>query len=653
MRFNRIISACALTATLTAANAETVLMYEDFNDDYTKSMGYTYDADRCEPHRNIADIFYSNVYGTYMPWWVVRDNSTTTDRFMASHSYYSEPNQSEDWMIMVPVYLDTEGYVLEFDAQSLPVRSLDNLSDLCVFITEDLIDVKNIPQTPDMVYENIPYGQDPDLCEDDWTHYTMSLDQWAGKTVYVNFVNRNDDKDVLCLDNVKIARPDLAELEMAPLATFTDDPTCEATATITPATDTPLNGYTLTLNVQQGEETPTTVHTWTGDIPAGESQKFTYEITLSPKAETKVTFTFTCDGQTWQQTVTDDITLLSFTPEHRVFVEETTSLHCGNCPMGTYTIESLLDDEEYGSKFIPVSVHISALGFDPMLNSEYAASLPTNNAAPLVFVDRYSQYDSFIPAYDLEFDTSNPNSFAYRIARRIDTLTFIGVDVQAEWVTEGQDTTAVKCSAKVTPAVDIDNGDFRVAFILTENNVGLDNNRYWVQENYLSGNDTPSRVGGWADLPRYVTNARYHDVARAISAYEGHANSLPVKMDASEEYTYTYTLDIPDTRNVQSGYTVAEAIHPRNCQITAIVIEGSSGMVVNAARVAMSDDAEERFSIKEFASIDSVISDDAEVKDTQYYDINGRRIAGPQQGFYIRRDTMNDGSVRSTKCNAK
>lgn len=646
MRYNRTILSCAMAASMAAANAETVLMQEDFNDDYTKSQAYTYDADRCEPHKSIAQIFYSNFHQCYMPWWIARDNSTTTDRYMASHSYYSEPNESEDWMIMHPVIIDTEGYVLEFDAQSLPVRTLENLSDLCVFITEDVIDVKNIPQTPTKVFEKIPYGEDPDQCENDWTHYTMSLDEWAGKTIYVNFVNRNDDKDILCLDNVKISRPDLAIIKMDPLDTFTSNANYPVSVTVSSASDAILTNYTLTLNVKEGSE-ERTVQTWTGDIAAGESEKFTADVALNPKVETEVYFTFECDGQSWQQTVSDDVTLLAFEPVHRVFVEETTSLHCGNCPMGMYTFESLLEDEEYGNRFLPVSVHISGLGFDPMASSDYFSNLPKYDAAPLVFVDRYKSYDSFIPAYDLEYDTSNSNSFAYRIASRIDAPTFLGVDVEAKWVTEGEDTTAIKCTAKVTPAIDIAEGDFRVAFILTENNVGLDNNRYWIQENYLSGVDTPSRAGGWSDLPSYVINARYHDVARAISSYDGHLNSLPSEMNASEDYTFSYTLDIPDTRNMQGTYTVSNAINNSNCQITAIVIEHSSGMVVNAARVSMSPEADKRISIKDLAGINDVISDNTEVVKTEYFDINGRKVARPQTGFYIQRDTMSDGSVRS------
>ena len=250
----------------------------------------------------------------------------------------------------------------------------------------------------------------------------------------------------------------------------------------------------------------------------------------------------------------------------------------------------------------------------------------------------------------MEHDTDNPNSFAYRIARRIDSATFIGVEAEAEWVTEGADTTGIKCTAKVTPAIDIADGDFRVAFILTENNVGLDNNQYWVQDNYLSGKDFPSHAGGWTDLPSYVINARYHDVARAISSYDGHSASLPTDMTATEEYAYTNTIDIPSTRNMMGSYPVADDINLNNCQITAIVIEHTSGMVVNAARVSMSPEAENRFSVKNLAGIDSVVSDNTEIVKTQYFDINGREIAKPQTGFYIRRDIMSDGSARSQVC---
>lgn len=40
--------------------------------------------------------------------------------------------------------------------------------------------------------------------ENDFTEYTINLDKYVGKTIYLSFANLNNDKDILCIDNVLI-----------------------------------------------------------------------------------------------------------------------------------------------------------------------------------------------------------------------------------------------------------------------------------------------------------------------------------------------------------------------------------------------------------------------------------------------------------------
>lgn len=620
------------------SKAEMVLIDEDFNDDYTKSVGYFYDADRQTPHQSIASIFYSSASQSYMPWWVTRDTKESTDRFFASHSYYDEPGMSDDWLVFFPVYVPTKGFVLEFDAQSLPVRSLDNLSDLEVFITESEIEPRHLPEVPTFKIAQVPYGRDPDVCEGDWIHYSFSLDQFAGKEIHLNFANHNEDKDILCLDNVKVSRTDIMTIDMAPVEKYTLAESVPLSVTVAPIGNEPVADYTLRLLVNEEEQ-----KTWTGDLNAAET--FSYDLPVATGQKLYVRFELSCPGQTWVQTAETRIDRLAFEPVHRVMVEETTSLHCGNCPTGMYTIDKMLADPDFGDRFIPVSVHIAALGFDPMCADDYYTSLPVSNVAPLMFVDRNTEYTSFIPAYDIPYQPANPNSFAYGIAQRMARLTYLDVDVKGDWVIEGNDTTAIKCTSTITPALDVDNANLRVAFILTENNVGLDRNQYWIQENYLSGMDVDDPLEGWRDRGKFVANLRYHDVARAISEYDGNANSVPAKLVTGEKYSYEYTLTIPDTFRDR----LSAAVQRQFCCLTAIVLDMTTGEVVNSARVAMSDVAENRNTHSDIAGIIGIDADGASVISTEWYDLSGRRVANPGAGVYLRRDVRSDGAVSTVK----
>lgn len=639
----------ALAATLPSA-AETVLIDEDFDDDFTKTISSYYDADRNTPSSITGSLFYSQLNGASMPWWILKDTSQSTDRFMGSHSYYETPGTSNDWMILHPVTIPSEGFVLSFDAQSLPLRGDNRLSSLSIFITDNLLDVSNVPTEPTAVFEDIPYGEDPDICEGDWTRYSLDLSPWAGKTIYINFVNKNTDKDILCVDNIKVARTDVASLSMDPVDEYTLLGSYPVRATVTATSD--VANWKLTLYAGT-DSVKTPLQTWSGEnLAKGEEKVFDASVDLTPVMKTEIEFVFECDGQAWTQTVSSPTTLLAFETTKRVLIEESTSLLCGNCPMATYNIEKMVDDPDLCDKVVPVSVHISALGYDPMADEDVYTFLPKYDAAPLVFVDRNSTYDGFIPSYDLVYNTSNTLSFAYRIARQAEKLAILDVDVECDWAVTDGDTTGILCKAKVRPAANI-SGEYRVAFILTENNVGLDNNPYWIQTNYLSGTKSDDNIGGWSALGSYVTNLRYHDVARRYSNYYGHSNSLPATMTAGEEYTFEYTMRIPDTYRQSSGMLLSEAVDKSRCVVTAVVIDYSTRLAVNSSRTMLGDNAAERYTAedlaKDLAGITTVGADSAEVVSTEYFDINGRRLAQPAKGVNIVRQTLSTGATRTVK----
>lgn len=664
MNFIKRISLIAAAAASLSAAAETVLLFEDFNDTryYAKSFNYFYNADKLTPHSSIKSLFVSAELGENMAWWLLRDSSTSEDRFMSSHSYYTEPGTSNDWLISVPLDIPSGGFVLSFDAQSVPIRSADRLSDLAIYITETLLDPANIPDEETVLFESIPYGKDINNCENDWIHYTYPLDAYAGKTIYINFVNQNYDKDILCIDNVKVSREDMVTLVANPIDRYTTQSTVKAGATLTSLLDEGISDFTVKLTATTGNTTKE-IKSWHSSLASnGSSEYFEADVELPEiGTETEICFTFETAAQKWATSVKNTVTRMAFNPVHRVLVEETTSLHCGNCPIAIYNLESMLEDGRFEGRMFPVSVHIANLGYDPMAVPEYYNHMFT--AAPLALVDRRTRYEGsdnpylgFIPAYDCDYNPDDENSFAFQVARIMNEPTTVDLNVSGEWVINASDTTAIKCRATVRPAFNLKDKNYRVAFILTENNVGLDNNAYWIQENYVGGATAyESHLGGWTDLPKQVVSARYHDVARFISNYNGHEGSLPANMNVSQDYTFDYTLTIPDTYEqvTTAGgttYLKSDAIQRQFCNLTAIVIDASTGEVVNSARVPMSNVTENRFTASDLVGVEDVMIDsDAEIVGTEYYDLGGRRVESPSHGIYLRRDRLSDGSVRTSK----
>ena len=634
---NKLISKFAIAACVAianfSANAETVLLSQDFNGDYTKDFPHFLDHDGLDVNSAIASLFYSSTYQAYMPWWVAKDTRESTDSYMISHSYYTSPGQSSDWFVSRAIEVPTTGFVLSFDAKSYPIRNLANLSDLSLYVTETLIDPASLPTTPTKVWTAVPYGENPEVVEGDMVHYTLPLDDFAGKTIYLNFVNENYDKDILCLDNVKVARADVVNITLSEVDPYTADDTYEVTATIDVVGAEGAKNATLLFDVN-GE----IVDFWEiGNLSSGQTTSLTGVANIVKGEKNVITFRFKADNQEWTQTAEASITGLAFIPTHRLFVEETTSLHCGNCPIGMYTFEKMLEDPQFKDCFFPSSVHIAAMGYDPMATDLYYSKLPDSSVAPLVYPERETVYDGF-KAVDMIYDPTNEETFAYRMARRIATPTYLDVDVAGKWlIYDEDDTTSVQCTATVRPAMTLHGANLRVAFILTENNVGLDGNIYWMQSNYLSGKQVEGNLGGWTQLSDPTMNLRFHDVARAISNYDGHPSSLPADMEVGQDYTYEFTLKVPNTYSYDATYGLrSDVIHTHYCELTAIVIDGNTGLVVNAARVPLGEDADNRMALKDMpAGIDDISVDAAADAPARYYDLMGRPVSADHRGFVI------------------
>ncbi len=50
--------------------------------------------------------------------------------------------------------------------------------------------------------------------ENDFQNYSINLDSYAGKTIYIYFANLNTDRDILLLDNILVQRLDKASVSL-------------------------------------------------------------------------------------------------------------------------------------------------------------------------------------------------------------------------------------------------------------------------------------------------------------------------------------------------------------------------------------------------------------------------------------------------------
>lgn len=643
MKYLYLTAAASLLAAL-SAEAHSVAFSENFNSsDWQKSVTLL-ELDHKAPLPKFNPLFTDDK-GVARPWWRLKDTSASDDGYIGSHSAYQGGGQSNDWLITRAIEISTTGYNLTFGAESYVMREGDRLSDLKVFITEYLPDESNLPDVPVLHIENVPTGSYPDIIEKDFTDYELNLDAYAGKTIYISFANLNEDKDILCLDNILVQRLDPASLSASsPNYVEKGEFTIEASVTASPDAD--LKNWKLVFSAGNGAEDITVAEG--ASLPAGKTENFTVRASVEADRTCGWTLTLTGDGM---QPVTAEgsVTGLAFMPWHRVLLEEATGLWCGNCPLGIYALENMSTHPEMKDYVIPVSIH-KLQGderSDYLYCSDYDYQLGLNSA-PSMRIDRAREATYFSNSEDgVPVDLDNTLSVAHKVKRVHEQPALFDIDVRGDFVVSGNDTTAVRATVTLRPAMTLSGKDYKVGFVLTENNVGLDSSRYLTQTNYYSSAELASDLNGFTALPEKIKGWRFHDVARGIYDFHGHTDIiLPETAEIDRELTYTVTLPIPDTRRVietTSGTTeAAPAVVASNLVVVAFILHEPSGFTaVNSASFPMTEEAERKLSIAELtekltSGVDSIRAEEVDAS-SEYFNLQGIRISRPDKGMFIKK----------------
>lgn len=272
-----------------------------------------------------------------------------------------------------------------------------------------------------------------------------------------------------------------------------------------------------------------------------------------------------------------------------MLVEEGCGQGCGWCVRGYVGMNRMLKAHPDGS-FIPVAVfydygtQITGYSYDELWNN-YLTHLPS------CLVNRDLRRYGITDPGDLEYAWQTETSIPSIVDLRDIKLTIDGDKGVA--------------SASAEFAFDESDTDYRMAFIITEDNVGpyWQNNAYW---------DWELDMDGWENLPENVTDAYYNHVARDISNFRGDP-FMPADVFANSVYTHSATLDLSLVTNLE------------NCHVIAAVINGKDNHVENAKSVPLS----------EVCGIGAIGVDNAD-QPVEYYDLSGMRVSEPSApGVYI------------------
>ncbi len=276
----------------------------------------------------------------------------------------------------------------------------------------------------------------------------------------------------------------------------------------------------------------------------------------------------------------------------RVLLEEGTATGCGWCVRGIVGINRTLKAYPDGN-FIPVAIFYPL--FDIWFNKGY------DN----IWDEYLASYPSSLANRDINnYRVPDPNEFQLADIMRLEKDQRAIVDLSnIRFAPEGN---RAYVSADIEFAFGFNDVDYRTMFILTEDKVGP-----YTQHNSYAGS---SDMDGWENLPSSVDNTYYDHVARSISAFHGHRNSLPSTIDAHSIYTHSAQLDLSLVTNLN------------NCAIIAAVLDGKTGIVLNAFRCPITE-----------AGVEAPVAEEKEYP-IELFNLQGMPITTPQAGeLYIER----------------
>ena len=507
-----------------------------FSDDFSNGLVNftTYDMDGLTPTSNVSQYF-----GTAAPYnaWVGKESCAL------STSSYSPGGTTNDWLVTtLPIEIKSSQASLVWKARACSLSLLDGYK-VCISTTgnkpSDFTDAA-ILMIPEESYS--------------FTTHEISLAKYAGSKIYIAFVNNSTNKYVLAIDDIFVGATDFSIVASPNQYFFPGGQSRIINEIVNTGTTITQFKAEYTFNGQ--------VHTklYSGlNILPGARYSFVYDdlITINTIGNS-VAYTLNISSGSTSKSIACNVSLASFKAPKKVIAEEATGTWCGWCPRGAVYLKST--SEKYPDSFIGIAVHNG----DPMTYSVYDTGI-----------------NSFISGYpsgvvDRKY-TVDPSAFESSYLTALNDFCPASFSLSAVY------TDATKKSVKLTTNTTFNtnyNGtaNFRIAFVVTENNVKGTATGY-NQSNYYAGGSSGT-MGGFEALSNPVPAAQmtYQDVARQIySSFVGIAGSVPATINLNKELKYEYTITLPTTINNLS-----------EVDIIAMLIDINTGQIKNADRIKAS-----------------------------------------------------------------
>lgn len=532
-----------------------------------------YEGDHLPPVSEVAGWGFTKD----TPWLIVRSSTQTSDMAMAAHSMFTTGGTSDDWMSTPQLFIPDTDCFLNFDVQSYRKSATDRLK-VYVYTSGNVYNsfnsaiVSDIRTNGDLIFDQVlSPGESEVALEGDWQNVNIPLAEYAGKDVYIVFVNENTDGSAVFLDNITVLH-DLSFLttfEHRQRVVGLTDITIAGNITIASDVET-FDSVTLILRDADGSEIDRIADTGLS-LKKGDLFRFEFTNKLPLTIGEINSFSVDADLVTRKSTIQGQIRDLSFEPTKRFVLEEYSGATCGNCPLGIVAMENL--EKLYPGLILPVLIR--TYGSDPLGSGlgSYQSALELS-AAPTAVINR-SITSAPMVSVDGDYRFSG-EGLGEGFSTWLDDVR----DLMAEPADADLSFSSVYNEATKTISVNVEmrtalntrNTPVNLFAVVTENGLST------RQDNYMSGIEDPD-LGEWGKGGKYGSSHVFgyiiNDVARGVhgDTFNGTGGLLPSTMTAGESYKASLSFKLPDAVS-----------NPENCDITVMLIDPGKKNVINVNR---------------------------------------------------------------------
>ncbi len=552
--------------------AENIVYYsQDFQVDSKPAELIYYDGDGNE--------LVDDLVGTGLEcgtWHLVKLNAGDSNKLIASASTFTTPGKANDWMVTPQIKIYGTGATLSWKSMSLSNIKKDGYK---VYVSTKGYDMEDFEAEPIFRIDAEQGGT--------WQEHEVNLDKYAGKTVYIAFVNDSYDRYVLCVDDIVVSGPEATEAQdrvifQPTTPIMTDTGVAHMSVEVQNVKASTLDALKVCFRTGTSERSEEFSEEFKG-LSLAQGQM----VSLTMGQEISVPVNTSCVYDVWVEvdgdptlSVRDSIRGTYFISNRRTLIEEGTGTWCSNCPDGAVALEYL--EKNYPDNVVSIAVHGDNAS-DPMYYPAYIEfcqfpAYPTMLAdrkylsLPMV-VDANYNYSFFAPGSGVEY--------FFLLAQR----QYAAAELGGKAMITDLENRVLDISVDSRFVNDMKVSGYDIALILLEDSVTAPDGSLYMQTNgrastnytYVGLKDTITGSGGWGKLPGNV-RMKFNHVARASynGSFNGYGNSngLPVSAQGGQTYTSKFTWNIPE----------GTVNHIENCSVVALMTD-PTGYIVNSCKM--------------------------------------------------------------------